>query len=115
MTTTRSEAISEAIERGIENTPEWWKQDYLTLCWLLLQQQQFVSGDDFKEFCTLRGLPAPDTHNRWVGMPTVLERLGWISPLGWVVPHRLHNHMPQVTLYRSNLFNTAIQWGVAKR
>ena len=115
MTTTRSEAISEAIERGIGNTPTEWKQDYLTLCWLLLQQQQFVSGDDFKEFCTIRGLPAPDTHNRWVGMPIMLERLGWISPLGWVVPHRLHNHMPQVTLYRSNLFNTAIQWGVAKR
>jgi len=106
----RSNAISAAIDVGIANTPEEWKQDYLLLCWVLLQQQQFVSGDDFKTFCKLRGLPDPDTHNRWVGMPVVLEKLGWVSPLGWVAPHRNHNHMPQVTLYRSNLFNAELRW-----
>lgn len=102
---TRSEAISSSIAASIDNAPEEWKRWYVRLAKILLERQMYICGDDIKAFCILRHLWEPDTHNRWVGMPVVLERNGWIEPLVYVKPHRNHNHMPLVTYYRSLLFD----------
>lgn len=110
---TRDYVIGSSITASVDNAPAEWKATYLMLAKVLLQQQQYVCGDDFKAFCVIRGLADPDTPNRWVGMPTVLESNGWIERLEYVVPHRPHNHMPRVSIYRSTLFDEAKQWGVA--
>lgn len=111
--TVRDVVIKSSIAASVDNASAEWKANYLMLAEILLQQQQYVCGDDFKAFCILRGLPEPDTHNRWVGMPTVLESKGWIERMRYVEPHRPHNHMPRVSLYRSTLFDETKQWTVS--
>lgn len=106
----RDQEIDSSIAASIDNAETLWKTYYLLLAKILLKKQLYVSGDDIKAFCTARGLWKPDTHNRWVGMPTVLETNGWLTPLVKVKPHRTHNHMPEVTFYRSNLFDENEQW-----
>ena len=108
----REQTIADSIAARVNNAPEEWKQMYLVLCKVLLQQQLYVRGEDLKTFCRMRGLWEPDTHNRWVGMPTVLEAAGWIEPLVKVKPARAHNHMPEVTFYRSALFDELTAWQI---
>ena len=39
---------------------------------------------------------------------------GWIEPLVKIKPHREHNHMTDVTFYRSCLFDEVERWTVAR-
>lgn len=106
----RDDVIKSAIAAGADNADPLWKYYYGELASILLTEQQYVSGDDLKYFCRMRGLWEPDTHNRWGSMLAVLTSKGWIEPLNVIKPHRNHNHMNSVTFYRSTLFDPEEQW-----
>lgn len=101
----RNDAIKSCIEASIDNADPEWKGAYLDLVKILLTKQRYVEGGEFKKFCVRRGLWAPDTHNRWVGMPTLLQRLGWIEPIGKLEPTTVHSHIGSLTFWRSCLFD----------
>jgi hypothetical protein len=81
-------------------------EGYLEFSEELLLSKEFVRGDEFKEYCTRRGLikPAALDSNIWVSGPQALARLGWIERVKLVEPEHMHNHMRTVTLWRSLLF-----------
>ena len=106
--TTRSRMVRVAIADSVGNVAKKWKETYLLLATALLTSQRYVSGDDFTAFCRSRGLWEPDSHNRWVRMPAILESKGWITPLVKVRPLQGHNHMPEVAFYRSTLFEEVL-------
>lgn len=104
----RDEAISSSIDASIDNADPEWKAIYLILCRTLLLNQKYVAGGEFKEYCLKRGLWVPDTHNRWVGMPALMQRMGWIEDIGKVVPKTVHSHIGQLTFWRSLLFDDKV-------
>lgn len=82
-------------------------EGYLSYCRELLLVRQVVQGSEFREYCARRGLIRPATlhHNIWVGGPRMLQKIGWVEPVGTVEPTHTHNHMRTVTLWRSLLFS----------
>jgi hypothetical protein len=85
-----------------ERAPEF-AEGYLRHCRELLLGKTIVQGCEFREYCSRKGLvrPAILHHNVWVSGPRVLQKLGWIEPMGSVEPVHTHNHMRTVTLWRS--------------
>ena len=81
-------------------------EKYLYLAHELLESKMTVTGDAFREHCKRNGLYKPRElhHNVWVSGVRALELMGWVSKLSKVEPVEKHNHMPTVTLWRSNLF-----------
>lgn len=82
-------------------------EDYLTICEHLLIVKLEVQGDEFRSHCQRHGLirPALLHPNVWVSGPRAMNKLGWITPMGKVIPTQAHNHMPSVTLWHSLIFN----------
>ena len=80
---------------------------YLQLAEQLLTQKPLVTGDEFKDHCRNNHLFRPiDLHsNVWVSGVRALHRMGWIAPVRKVEPVKSHNHMPSVTLWRSEFFD----------
>lgn len=103
----RDNEISNAINASVDNADPMWKEYYLILCKTLLIKQRYVEGGEFKKYCVKRGLWEPDTHNRWVGMPALMERKGWIESIGKMIPTTSHSHIGNLTFWRSTLFDEA--------
>lgn len=80
---------------------------YLGLAEQLLMRKPFVTGDEFRDHCRNNGLYLPlGLHsNVWVSGVLALRSMGWITPVRKVEPVKAHNHMPSVTLWRSEFFN----------
>lgn len=78
---------------------------YLRECEKLLLAKPQVQGDEFRKACNLAGVRRPSTlhPNVWVSGVNALESIGWITPIDKVVPKEAHNHMPSVTLWKSNI------------
>lgn len=91
-------------EKAMEISPEF-VEAYFTVAENLLLCHNEVAGDQFRKACKERKVCLPkELHpNTWVSGPRVLEQLGWITKIRKVVPTALHNHMPSVTLWKSNL------------
>lgn len=79
---------------------------YLALAEALLKRKFQVTGDEFREHCRNNLLFRPKTlhHNVWVSGVRALELMGWIVKVRKVEPVKMHNHMPVVTLWHSNLY-----------
>lgn len=79
---------------------------YLDLAQNLLTSKAAVTGDEFREHCRVNCLFRPPElhHNVWVSGVRALELMGWITKIKKVEPVKMHNHMPSVTYWRSNLF-----------
>lgn len=79
---------------------------YLALAEALLKRKFQVTGDEFREHCRNNLLFRPSTlhHNVWVSGVRALELMGWIVKVRKVEPVKMHNHMPTVTLWHSNLY-----------
>jgi hypothetical protein len=79
---------------------------YLAIAEQELTFRKQVQGDFFCKNCKKLGLYLPPTldSNTWASGVTRLEEIGWITALGKVVPTEMHNHMPLVTLWKSNIY-----------
>lgn len=94
----------ECWEKAMNVSPDFVR-GYLRVAEELLLCNPQVSGDQFKRACVERRVLLPEgLHpNTWVSGPRFLEKLGWMTRIEKVVPTAMHNHMPSVTLWRSNL------------
>jgi len=81
-------------------------EQYLEIMQNFLLNRPFVMGDEFRAQCELQGLSLPSNlhHNTWVSGARALQQIGWISSVSKVEPVQSHNHMAEVTLWRSNIF-----------
>ena len=79
---------------------------YLEIMQNFLLERPFVMGDEFRAQCDINELKLPSNlhHNTWVSGARAMQQIGWISPLSKVEPVHSHNHMPSVTLWRSNIY-----------
>lgn len=116
-----SERMSNAIiladkcwNKASKTSPDFVSQ-YLDLAVKLLEYKPIVLGDEFRENCAANKLylPASLHHNTWVSGVRALELIGWIRHRGYATPTKGHNHMPQVSLWQSNLFEG--NWTVPKQ
>ena len=82
-------------------------ETYMTLAEELLSSKPTVTGDEFRDYCANHKLFRPATlhPNVWVSGVRALHTLGWISRIQKVEPVKAHNHMPSVTLWRSEIFH----------
>lgn len=80
---------------------------YLELVEEYLEARPFVSGDQFRDYCSQNLLHLPGTlhHNTWVSGVKAIQEIGWIAPIAKVEPVQTHNHMNDVTLWKSMIFN----------
>jgi hypothetical protein len=92
--------------RAYVKEPEFVEK-YLELIEEYLLHRPFVSGDQLKDYCQQNKLYLPHTlhHNTWVSGVCAIQQIGWISPIAKVEPINTHNHMNDVTLWRSMIFN----------
>ena len=92
--------------KAMTANPEFVER-YLELAEELLSSKREVLGDEFRYYCRENMLfrPAKLHHNTWVSGVKALNTLGWITSIKKVVPSKSHNHMPEVTLWRSNIFD----------
>lgn len=91
--------------KAYHTSPEFVKR-YIELAEALLTERLVVTGDEFRAYCSQHGLYRhPYLHpNVWVsGVRFLHKGLGWITPIRKVEPVKMHNHMPSVTEWRSNL------------
>lgn len=81
-------------------------EKYLEIMQNFLSMRPIVMGDEFRAQAELNGLRLPKTlhHNTWVSGARAMQQIGWTSPISKVEPMHSHNHMPSVTLWRSNIF-----------
>ena len=92
-------------EKAHQTAPEFVER-YLELAEELLLTKPTVRGDEFKSYCNTHKL-ARDSRlhpNVWVSGVRALQSLDWIRPIKKVEPVEVHNHMPSVTLWRSEVF-----------
>lgn len=92
-------------EKANNTAPEFVER-YLELAEELLATKPAVRGDEFRSYCMRHKLKRDHRlhPNVWVSGVRALHSLGWISPIRKVEPVELHNHMPSVTLWRSEVF-----------
>ena len=112
--------MTERMENAIDLAAKCWDKairvepdfvvEYLVCAEELLTQKPKVMGDEFRAYCLDRKLYRPSTlhHNVWVSGVTVLNSIGWIQPIGKVIPQQSHNHMPEVTLWKSMIFDNSV-------
>ena len=93
-------------KRANRSSPEF-VEEYLTYAEKLLMSKPYIRGDEFRSFCHQHGLARPaNLHpNVWVSGVRALGIMGWIHPMQKVSPEQSHNHMPSVTLWRSNIYD----------
>jgi hypothetical protein len=86
-------------------SPEFVEK-YLEIMQNLLLRRSVVLGDEFRAQSEFQGLRLPSNlhHNTWVSGARAMQQMGWIVPVTKVEPAQSHNHMPLVTLWRSNIF-----------
>ena len=101
------EALSKGAscwKRAMDTAPEF-VEGYLLHAENLLLCHEVVRGEQFTKNARDHGLVLPERlhHNTWVYGPRFLEQVGWVTKIGKVIPLEMHNHMPVVTLWRSNL------------
>jgi hypothetical protein len=108
--------MSERMENAMELASKCWKkandaepefvEEYLRLAEEYLATKPAVQGDEFREHCAVNGLrrPASLHPNVWVSGVKALRSIGWITPIKKVEPSKSHNHMPSVTLWRSEIY-----------
>jgi len=94
--------MTERMENAIDLAAKCWDKairvepdfvvEYLSCAEELLTQKPKVMGDEFRAYCLDRKLYRPSTlhHNVWVSGVTVLHSIGWIQPLGKVIPDQLN-------------------------
>lgn len=110
MTTQRMEnalALADRCWEKAYNVAPEFVEAYLEHAEALLTSKSLVTGDEFREYCSKRGLRRPPTlhPNVWVSGVRMLNKgVGWIEPVMKVEPVKAHNHMPSVTLWRSKLY-----------
>lgn len=92
--------------RANQTCPEF-VENYFYLAEKLLMTKPVVTGDEFREYCAQNRLYRPkEMHpNVWMSGVRALRAVGWISPLAKVEPVKNHNHMPTVTLWRSEVYH----------
>jgi len=90
---------------AMKQEPEFVER-YLELAEQLLLSKPKVSGDEFKEYCMNNSLFRPlSLHsNVWVSGVRALNKIGWTIKIGDGIPTKSHNHMPQVSLWLSNIY-----------
>lgn len=81
-------------------------EQYFEVMEAFLISRAVVMGDEFRAHCAQVGLVLPKLlhHNTWVSGVRAMHQIDWISPLYKLEPAQSHNHMPMVTLWRSNIF-----------
>lgn len=105
----RMEAAIDMAEKcwskAINQSPQF-VHDYLEHAEKLLLCRPIVMGDEFRSHCAKEGLFLPKClhHNTWVSGVRALYIVGWIQPISKVTPSQNHNHMPEVTLWRSRIY-----------
>jgi len=99
-------------EKANRVAPEF-VEEYLRITEKALRDAPTIRGEEFKKICAQNGLwRPPQLHpNVWVSGVRVLKNLGWISALYAVPPIDPHNHMPSVTLWRSNVYWETLKEG----
>ena len=94
--------------RAYRTEPQFVER-YLELAEELLQGRMLVTGDQFKDYCHQNMLHLPRTlhHNTWVSGVSAIETIGWIDAVGKAEPTKTHNHMNDVTIWKSMIFDGA--------
>ena len=108
--------MSERMKNAMALAEQCWKkandvepefvEEYLRLAEEYLGTKPAVQGDEFRTHCAANGLRRPLTlhPNVWVSGVKALRSIGWITPIKKVEPSKSHNHMPSVTLWRSEIY-----------
>jgi len=108
--------MSERMTNAMALAEQCWKkaniaapefvEEYLRLAEEYLATKPAVQGDEFRAHCAANGLRRPSIlhPNVWVSGVKALHRIGWIAPIKKVEPLKSHNHMPSVTLWRSEIY-----------
>lgn len=99
-------ALADKCWAKANNVAPEFVEEYLRIAEEALRKVPTIRGEEFKKICAQNGL-ARDSRlhpNVWVSGVRVLKNLGWISAMYSVVPIDPHNHMPSVTLWRSNVY-----------
>lgn len=116
-----STVFSERMDNALDLADKCWEKAYkaapifvmryLELAEQLLESKPQVTGDEFRDYCARNKLfrPVELHHNVWVSGVRALQTLGWITRAGKVEPCKMHNHMPSVTLWRSELYTGALR------
>lgn len=91
--------------KAIAKEPDFVEK-YLEFAEELLKTKPAVLGDEFRHYCADKKLFRPSTlhHNVWVSGVKALQSIGWINPIKKVEPTQSHNHMPSVTMWRSEIY-----------
>lgn len=107
---------SSRMQEAIKLADQCWRRasraepafvaEYLNHAEGLLISRPVVMGDEFRSHCAKNMLFLPKTlhHNTWVSGVRALFLMGWIQPVGKIEPEQAHNHMPEVTLWRSQIY-----------
>jgi hypothetical protein len=87
-------------------------EKYLRHAEQLLRANPEVNGDEFRSICAMHSVRLPATlhHNTWVSGVRALRQIGWIKYIDKVEPTAAHNHMPEVTRWRSTLYEHNDGW-----
>jgi hypothetical protein len=109
----RTERMEQAFDMAIRcwgrayNKQPHFVERYLELAEEYLQCRVIVTGDQFKDYCNehLLFLPTSLHHNTWVSGVKALETIGWVKAIGKTEPTKGHNHMNDVTLWRSMIYD----------
>ena len=109
----KSERMQNALDLAAKCWSSAMKTDpefvttYLSHAEELLMTKPQILGDEFRGYCAEKRLfrPAKMHHNVWVSGVQALHSLGWIRPIKKVVPSQSHNHMPEVTLWKSMIYD----------
>ena len=98
--------LADKCWKKVSSTHPDFVMRYLELSWDLLLNKPIVLGDEFREHSRNNRLYLPSTlhHNTWVSGVRALNLIGWIEHKGYTTPTKGHNHMPQVSLWQSKLF-----------
>ncbi len=111
-----SDRMAKALEladkcwgKAYRAAPEFVER-YLEVAQELLLSRPVVMGDEFRAACREKDvrLPSGLHPNTWVSGVRALQQIGWLSPMQKVEPAHSHNHMPSVTLWRSNIFGDKV-------
>ena len=120
---TNMETISDRMTNALALADKCWAkandvapefvEEYLRIAEEALRKVPTIRGEEFKKICAQNGLwRPPQLHpNVWVSGVRVLKNLGWIRALYPVPPIDPHNHMPSVTLWRSNVYWDTLKEG----
>lgn len=116
MSTSKKQKHPPILQASLDKMISDWKTEYTNIAIDLCCRLQYIDGGLFRYYAKKRGLENPTTHNQWVAMVRVLQKLGYIAKTDLSIKSRSpYNHMNAAPVWESRLFTgTREDWDVHK-